>query len=213
MKQTGFFFITVFAFALLSQASAHGQTPPTSVTTKGKLPVVTKTGAPPAFQLPDLMISRIDLEGEIPGGKSSCMVQVTNIGRKNYDAADIKGPIKVWLRVWKPANPQPFTETEPKATSFIWGGTLQIDGLEAGKSKQLWFVVSTPPNGWEIGCNSGKWGTVCNWLKPKDPLRLHIVAWVDPSNTVKESNEANNHGFPTVSEEPFVKAPPPKLPF
>ncbi|MCA1636127.1 MAG: hypothetical protein LC785_16155 [Acidobacteria bacterium] len=126
----------------------------------------------------------------VQGEKETIRVAVTNRGDKKYDSANVKGPVEVWLRIWKPTQAQSLTETEPKATSHLWGGVLKLNSLAAGETGSVNFVVARPPGGWEM---KGDIWVGPNWINYQDPLRLRIVARVDPKNAVKESDESNNN--------------------
>ena len=116
-------------------------------------------------------------------------MQVINRGDRKFGSANVEGPVEVWLRIWKPAKAQSFTATDPEATSFLWGGVMKLDGLEAGTIREVGFVVPRPPGGWEMQCDA--WS--CGPKNSADQLRLRIVARVDPSNKIEESDETNNN--------------------
>lgn len=159
---------------------ADGQILPTGVSDRAA-PV-------PQFQaLPDLVIAGLSLEAGADG-KSTINVSVQNRGDTKYASASVHAPVEVWLRIWKPSQPQGLTEMEPKGTSYVWGGVLKLTGLSAGMISRVSFPVTKPPGGWETKA----FGWSGSWAKADDPMRLRIVARVDPKNTVTESNESNN---------------------
>jgi hypothetical protein len=126
----------------------------------------------------------------LPEDKAYLRVQVVNRGDRKFDSANAKGPVEVWVRIWKPAKAQSVTATDPEATSFLWGGVMKLDGLEGNTSREVGFVVPRPPGGWEMQCAA--W-VGCSPTTGADQLRLRIVARVDPSNKIEESDETNNN--------------------
>ena len=180
--------------ALLCQLPVSGQDPMGSRAEKTKH----KVSPPQRPHLPDLVISNFQPTGLIPRhynqSPATFTVGVRNDGDKGFDSANVKGPIELWFRVWKPAKEQSLTDSEPKATSFVWGTVKTVEGLKAGESKFVEFEVSPPPGGWEmsIPCE------ICpyDWAHRTNPVRLRIIARVDPKNVIKESNDSNNDRFP-----------------
>jgi hypothetical protein len=121
----------------------------------------------------------------LPEDKAYIRVWIENDGKKAID-----GPIEVWLRVWKPSKPQNLDASSPEATSYVWGATAVTIGLGRNSRKEVGFVVPRPPGGFEMDC---KPYVGCHLIdNGQDPLRLRIVARIDPANKIMESNKANN---------------------
>ena len=122
----------------------------------------------------------------LPEDKAYIRVWITNNGKTRID-----GPIEVFLRIWKPSKPQPLEATAPSEnTSYIWSATGVTIGLGRTASKEVGFLVPRPPGGFEMKCT---FYGLCSLINDaKDPLRLRIVARIDPANKIMESNKANN---------------------
>lgn len=198
MKGKIFLVVSFFALALFSQRQVQGQTSTQGPRRPG--PVSGTANIPQLAHLPDLIIQSVEFaSGSTPetSEKSKIAIVITNQGDKGFATANIKGPIQVWLRVWKPAAAQSRAETEPKATTFTWGGVAKLDDLAAGESKSVFIEAPKPPGGWETTGGGGVAFIAYPrmWKTPNDPLRLRVVARVDSNNAVKEMDESNNDRF------------------
>ena len=194
-----------FAFVLLlliaGRDASHAQVSGTRRIPSVPAVPVAKTYVAP----PDLVASSVRFEGSnlsVPTAR--IVVTVKNLGNRDFKGETAEQRVQVWLRVWKPSAPQATDATEPKVTSFVWGGTKQMTGVSA-YGNHVVFEVPTPPGGWDWSCfpkakaEKSGYGQLkvttpmfCDAKNASDPLRLRIAVRVDPANNIKESNESNN---------------------
>ena len=187
---------TMAVITVLSGSATFGQIPGRSSQTKPPISAISKKAMPDLNG--DLAIFPIPTPGTFApaasGPQTGSMFAVTV---KNLSDVDVNTPFTVWLRVWKPTDDKSSESPTSGKTSFLWGGTQSVKQLKAhGQIKMVFTVNMVPPGGWQIDCgNSGGLlgGCFQSAKAHDDPLHWRVFFVIDPENSVKESNEVNNH--------------------